>query len=348
MSLLDLPSELIVAISHLLDDEYCINSFLQTCKRLFLLLNHSLYEHNVRFSHACALEWAAKNGYEATARFALQAGASPNARFYENWLPMALACIHGHADVVKLLLANGVDPDTSEGWCHLDELAYEPEGDDDGCPMILAAGNGHESIVKLLVSHGASPDIRFVRANGSREEFRALNVAAERGHLSIVKYLLQVGCDINIPGWAGDSILSDAAKGGYVALVQFLLQVKPDIESPPSTALSCAAAEGHLEIVDIILNHWAIHTPLIDIPIYPIIAATRSRHKAVVMRLQRSMNLEGLVSSGDIDDNIHKHLFLLSASWGWEHLIQKLLDRGCPIRFEPPQSICQFRSHQKK
>lgn len=83
-------------ICNYIDDDHGIDALLQTCKRLFLLLNTSLYKHNVEYSYATALEWTAKHGLEATARLALEAGASPDAVCYEYWVPMALACIHGH------------------------------------------------------------------------------------------------------------------------------------------------------------------------------------------------------------------------------------------------------------
>jgi len=54
-------------IARFLDDEYCVNALLQTCRRLYLLLNEFLYELNVRNPRGCALEWAAKNGYEKSA-----------------------------------------------------------------------------------------------------------------------------------------------------------------------------------------------------------------------------------------------------------------------------------------
>lgn len=60
MQILNLPNEIVALIAEFLDDEYCINALLQTCRRFSLLLDHSLYKFNVRYWQACALEWAAK------------------------------------------------------------------------------------------------------------------------------------------------------------------------------------------------------------------------------------------------------------------------------------------------
>lgn len=107
----------------------------------YLLLNHFLYELAVRISHACALKWAAKNGYEQSARKSLHAGASPNASFFEKWLPMALACIHGHDAIIRLLIDYGVDPSSTKSWPRVPSC-YARNDHYEGCPLMLAAGRG--------------------------------------------------------------------------------------------------------------------------------------------------------------------------------------------------------------
>lgn len=68
-----------------------INSLSQANRRLQLLLNRTLYQHNIRYFNGSAVEWAVRHGYEATARKALEEGVSPNACCNEEWKPMALA-----------------------------------------------------------------------------------------------------------------------------------------------------------------------------------------------------------------------------------------------------------------
>lgn len=156
-----------------------------------------------------------ENGYEATTRYILEAGASPNATYYEEWLPMALACIHGHEVVVRLLLDHGVDPNSTKSW--LRDPSIEVQSDDKGCPLILAAGRGHENVVRLLSSYGVSPDIRCEGIHGL--DISSLSIAARQGHLSIVKLLVSLGCDVHIKGWSGSSILADAAYRGHYGVV---------------------------------------------------------------------------------------------------------------------------------
>ncbi|KAK1963977.1 ankyrin, partial [Colletotrichum sublineola] len=55
-----------------------------------------------------------------------------------------------------------------------------------------AAENGHESMVKMLLEGGDDPNIR----NG--DDSTSLSWAAENGHESVVKVLLEGGADPNI------------------------------------------------------------------------------------------------------------------------------------------------------
>jgi ankyrin repeat protein len=338
MQMSDLPNEIVALIAEFLDDEYCINALLQTCRKLSLLLNHSLYTFNVRCSHACALEWAAKNGYEATTRYTLEAGASPNATHYEEWLPMALACIHGHEVVVRLLLDHGVNPNSTESW--LQDPLIETQSDDEGCPLILAAGRGHENVVRLLLSYGASPDIRCEGIHGL--DISPLSIAVRQGHLSIVKLLISLGCDVRIEGWSGSSILADAAYGGHCGVVRFLLETNPDLESPQtaSEALLRAAEKGHLEIVELLLEHGVTPIPtMAGRPLGPLIRAAQCEHYLVVDQLQRSMDLWAFIAHGEPDDDTHRQLLLVSAACGWEDLIEELLKRGCSSEFLHTQAM---------
>ena len=58
-------------------------------------------------------------------------------------------------------------------------------------PLYLAAMKGHIEVVKLLLDKGA--DISVAHADG----WTPLNAAATRGHLEVVKLLLDKGADYN-------------------------------------------------------------------------------------------------------------------------------------------------------
>lgn len=102
----------------------------------------ALAARGARTDHLAA---AAGLGRLADAR-RLLAGADPDARHRA----LALAAQHGHAEVVRLLLDAGEDPDR-----------YNPKGNHaHSTPLHQAALAGHDAVVRLLVERGARLDIK--------------------------------------------------------------------------------------------------------------------------------------------------------------------------------------------
>jgi len=253
---------------------------------------------------------------------------------------MALACLHGHDAVVRLLLDHGVNPSWLEDPSIEDYDDYHDYDSDKCCPLIQAASGGHENVVRLLLSYGVFPDIRCRRFDGP--DISPLFMAAKQGHLSIVKLLVSLGCDVHIKGWRGSNFLADAAHEGHYEVVRFLLDTNPELESPQmaSSALLGVAERGHLEIVELLLEHGM--TPVPDMagsPLGPLIMAAQREHHAVVERLQESMDLKAFIAHGEPDDDDHRQLLLVSAACGWEDLIEELLERGCSSDFLQPRTM---------
>jgi hypothetical protein len=91
---------------------------------------------------------------------------------------LALASQQGHADVVKLLLDAGEDPNR-----------YNPKGNHaHSTPLHQAALGGHEDLVRLLVERGARLDIKDTIYEG-----KPLAWAEYGGHTAIAEYLRSTG-----------------------------------------------------------------------------------------------------------------------------------------------------------
>jgi ankyrin repeat protein len=146
-----------------------------------------------------------------------------------------------------LLLSNGahVNADPAQG----------------GVPALQAAiKSSNTEIIQKLISKGA--DINAVaQCQGSRT---ALQTAAEKGNQEIIDLLLMMGARINTyEGTSHTSILQGAAQGGNLDIVQEILKrgFQANNSSPANlvigAALRAASAEGHAEIVRLLLRNGA-------------------------------------------------------------------------------------------
>ena len=136
---------------------------------------------------------------------------------------------------------------------------------EDACDILkrkavhIAAETG--DLVLLQLALGRNPS-----ATSSRDIFRmtALCIAAYTGNAEMVTYLVEAGDDASTNDITGRSVLCMAAGGGHWAIVQYLLECgyRPnDVHQlgkrGPYSALHAAAAAGHAEIVDLLLEFGA-------------------------------------------------------------------------------------------
>ena len=94
-----------------------------------------------------------------------------------------------------------------------------------------------------------------------REGFTPLHWAAEKGHLSVVEYLLHRGADFQ-DRIKGQSYLHWAAEEGHLSVVEYLVDQKADINAqssgyPSGTPLHLAVHNGHLSVVEYLVNQKA-------------------------------------------------------------------------------------------
>lgn len=81
----------------------------------------------------------------------------PQANALERHLALSLAADYGRAEIVRLLLDAGEDPNRYN----------PPGGHSHTTPLHQAAGAGHEAVVRLLVERGASLDMKDILWQGS-------------------------------------------------------------------------------------------------------------------------------------------------------------------------------------
>jgi ankyrin repeat protein len=122
------------------------------------------------------LEDAADSGDVTAALAALRDGADANFTNRHGGRPLWFASVHGHAAVMRALLAAGADA----------SVANYRHG---RAPLHNAAQHGHTEAAQVLLEAGASIDCP------DKYGWRPLFIAAESGHLGVVNALLGAGAD---------------------------------------------------------------------------------------------------------------------------------------------------------
>lgn len=361
--LLALPNELFSLICYFLDDAFCINALHQTCRRLYLFLGPTLYRHDAQSDAPYSLEWAAIHGVQATAKYALDAGISPTATCFEEWVPIALACRHGHGPIVRLMLDKGVDPNSDhEHWGKPNRLdwSYGIYKDPNTSLVAHAARNGHLIVCKTLIEYGANHGVgeTWIVAN-------TLLIAGKKGHLSVVKFLYETACN-DFDHEKHESVaykcLGCAAEPGHIEIVRYFLEntvraseqhhylmgngfrVNEHLRSY-ERALKLASAAGHLDIVQLLLSTCYVETPPTQTLILDALeAAARGPHLTVVDLLRNILDIDDIIFYGKNRD--YNQLFSTSALCGWVDLVQRLLEKGCSpdaILSTAPYSTAEYR-----
>ncbi|MFI1959854.1 ankyrin repeat domain-containing protein [Streptomyces althioticus] len=154
-----------------------------------------------------ALPSAAKDNRPAEVARLLSSGVGVDAVDREGRSALDLAVQEGHADMVRLLLAAGADPEGRAGPYH--ELT----------PMTEAAMFGRAAVVEALIDAGVSTGAQRVRV-----PYVPLVLAATCGHTDVVDVLLDRGADIEDRDFKGRSPLEWAVSSGQPAAVRLLLR----------------------------------------------------------------------------------------------------------------------------
>uniref|UniRef100_A0A2D4HXQ0 Uncharacterized protein n=2 Tax=Micrurus lemniscatus lemniscatus TaxID=129467 RepID=A0A2D4HXQ0_MICLE len=119
-------------------------------------------------------------------------------------MSLHIAALHGHVDLVALLLKYGAN--------------IEAKDVNQTGPLHFACQNGHFQVVKYLIECSTKQNKRDIYGN------TPLMYACLNGYQEIAAILLQHGASVNLPNNQGNTPLHKAVIGNYDAVVQLLLQ----------------------------------------------------------------------------------------------------------------------------
>lgn len=281
-----------------------------------------------------ALHVAARLGQAQLVKVLLDAGADPDLADGDGWTPLRAASWGGHTEVVELLVARG---------CALDST------DQEGRTALRAASwSGHEDIVRILVTHGAQINLT------DHEGRTALIAAAYMGHAEIVEHLLDNGANVNHADADGRTALSVAAlcapsNHGYATVVSILLDRGAGVDHQDRegmTPLLVAAFEGHRDVCELLLEYEADVDHCDHTGRTPLWAAASMGHAPVVALL--------LFWGCCIDtmDQEGRTVLSVAAAQGCVEVVRLLLDRGLDEQHRDnsgwtPLHYAAFEGHQE-
>lgn len=200
---------------------------------------------------------AAENGHPKAVRVLLEHGADVNAGAEMGYTAVVVAAEGGHLDIIRLLLEYGANVDLlvlndkllaaaksgqwQEVWALLEQGAdinAEEEGDTALC---IAAEAGETAAATALLDRGADLNSGYI----------ALRAAAKAGHGEMVRMLFERVSKLSQQEL--NELLIEAAAKGHLELVKVLLNYGADVWAQDyycrGRAIDVALDQGHGEIV---------------------------------------------------------------------------------------------------
>jgi len=167
-----------------------------------------------------ALARAIDHGNYDAVKDLLHAGAAVNGSdsTWEMSTPLTAAIYKEQEWLVRMLIREGADLNAHVGSTS---------------PLTQAVKLGNMVLVEILLGEGADPNLQTVE-----KDLTALQLASCCGNFSIARRLIDAGADVNAPGKRIDDASSD-------------------LHGVELTALTLAAGEGRLEILNLLLRHGA-------------------------------------------------------------------------------------------
>jgi len=134
---------------------------------------------------------------------------------------LSLACLFGHADVVRLLVAHRAA---------VDGAPCDYGGQFNETPLFVAAAWGFVEVVAFLIASRA--DVNKIGPNG----YGPIHGASLNNHPDVTALLLRAGADANLQTlppttFVGETALHLACQEGHTAVVSVLIAARADVNS---------------------------------------------------------------------------------------------------------------------
>ncbi|EXC34658.1 hypothetical protein L484_020426 [Morus notabilis] len=154
---------------------------------------------------------------------------------------LSSAVMSGKIEVVKVLIASGCEIDNS-----IDKVLYE------------AAAKNRVDLIEILCKSRSNINVNSV----DLDTRTAIHVAAARGHVEALKFLLSIGGNADLADDRGWTPLHHSSAAGHLEAVGTLLEhsnAKYAVDIDGKTAFALAAENGHAELLPLLRLNDALH-----------------------------------------------------------------------------------------
>ncbi|XP_063438358.1 uncharacterized protein LOC134719283 [Mytilus trossulus] len=196
---------------------------------------------------------AAREGRLTDLKLSIEKGADLEYRDENEYTPLLQSVYHGHIETVQYLVSVGSNKEAKTEipqQCPFYSTCFDVGNvlmlQIGSTPLSLAAEKGHLDIVKYLIRVGC---IKEARAN---DAFTPLLNSVYYGHIETVQYLVSVGSNKEATAKDGNTPLFIAVHKGNLQIVQYLITVgcqRDARDNDDFTPLLFAVQGGHIEIV---------------------------------------------------------------------------------------------------
>jgi ankyrin repeat protein len=250
-------------------------------------------------------------------------------------------CFTGNLELVKYL--------------HSKNQIYPTKTETGESAVWIASFANQLDVLKFLVSKNF--DVNSVNNMNATPLF----IAAQRGHIDVVDYLLCHDADVNICKTNETSPLFVACQEGHTEIVSLLLKYKADVNKYKIgkassmydvyrtrenlvrgrglSPLFVACKNGHLEIVQLLLNHQASLELCTENGKTPLLVALQNEHIDIsCLLIQKGANVDHRMDSG------LNPLTVVSGN-GQINLVHTLLENGALVNVCVANTDGNFNSH---
>ncbi|CAI8024804.1 Ankyrin repeat domain-containing protein 50 [Geodia barretti] len=205
--------------------------------------------------------------------------------------------------------------------------------DEGDTALLVASCRGHVEVVRLLLEAGAS--VLIPDKNGTSP----LYVASQEGHSEVVDVLVKAGADVN-QAWTKESCsvpLETAAHNGHTETVQRLLEAGAIVNhqnKSGQTPVWSASLNGHTAVVQLLIENGADISICDKNGASPLYVASEYGHSDVVdILLQAGADVhKATTKSGSVPLGI-------AAKKGHTETVQRLLEAGANINYQNKDGV---------